>query len=103
MRHGPGPKNSSRGTVAKASITTREFTLAVKRNSSAYQCRACSVDLFIYHASRRRGCQKPLETGSLEIGTPPPHILMPAHEPFPDEREISRVKKFSLTAWQNLA
>jgi len=28
---------------------------------------------------------------------------MPAHEPFPDEREISRVKKFSLTAWQNLA
>src|ERR1700756_232616 len=52
MRHGPGPKNISRGTVAKASITAREPTLAVKRNSSAYQCRACSVDRTIDNVSK---------------------------------------------------
>jgi hypothetical protein len=63
MRHGPGPKNSSRGTVAKASITGREPTLAVKRNSSANECRACSVDPTIYNVSEK-SCQKPLETGS---------------------------------------
>jgi hypothetical protein len=32
-RHGPGPTKRSRGTDAKAATTSRELTLAVKRNS----------------------------------------------------------------------
>jgi hypothetical protein len=62
MRHGPGPKNSSRGTVAKASITAREPTLAVKRNSSAYQCRACSIDPTIYNISKPKAARDRLLT-----------------------------------------
>lgn len=37
IRHGPGPTKGSRGTVEKACITAREWTLAVTRSSSAYQ------------------------------------------------------------------
>jgi hypothetical protein len=44
MRQGPGPTKRSRGTVAKASTTAGELTLAVKRNSAAYQWRACSTE-----------------------------------------------------------
>jgi hypothetical protein len=39
-RHGPGPRNRSRGTVAKASTAARASKWAVRRNSSAYHCRA---------------------------------------------------------------
>src|ERR1700682_1357545 len=47
MRHGPGPTKRSRGTVAKASMTAREPTLAVKRNSSAYHRRAVFTEIAI--------------------------------------------------------
>ena len=40
IRQGPGPTKRSRGTIAKAPITDADLTLAVKRNSSAYQWRA---------------------------------------------------------------
>ena len=62
MHHGPGPKNRSRGTVAKASITAREPTLAVKRYSSAYQCRSSSVDPTIYNVSKPKAARDRLLT-----------------------------------------
>jgi len=43
MRHGPGPTNRSRGTVAKACTTAGDRRPAVKRNSSAKASRAVSM------------------------------------------------------------
>ena len=47
-----GPIKCSRGTVVKAVTTARELTLAVKRNSSAYQCRAFLMELLAIRPPR---------------------------------------------------